>query len=105
MISPVSFLTHYLTINVGKRIVCCQCHQASPPLSLTDHTTHTILSDIIMIHHVSQINIVSTLDQDPLHHLHPPVTWISSLSFSLSLSLTGHYDVMTAVGQGALTIS
>ena len=102
MISPVSFLTHYLTINVGKRIVCCQCHQASPPLSLTDHTTHTILSDIIMIHHVSQINIVSTLDQDPLHHLHP---LSPGYPLSLSLSLTGHCDVMTAVGQGALTIS
>ena len=87
MISPVSFLTHYLTINVRKRIVCCQCHQASPPLSLTDHTTHTILSDIIMIHHVSQINIVSTLDQDPLHHLHP-LSPGYPLSLSLSLSLS-----------------
>ena len=62
-----------------------------------------------MINPVSHLNIVSTLDQDPLHHLHAPVTWISSSGapWQLSLSLVPDSvsDVMTAVGQGALTIS
>ena len=95
----------------------CQCHQTYLSFENTRFTHYSIdirQYDNLMISGVSLFNIVSTLDKDVTYHLHAPVTWIPPCVAPRrlkSLSLVWVYlylslcDVLTAVGQGALTIS